>query len=230
MRSGGRNMSADETRLRVTPNLAYGICLVVIGTALILDRLELVEAARILRYWPVGLVLIGLTLVIQSLQRANPNGPARSEDSFNAGHLVFLVIAGLIVSQALSRGGVFFRGDVDSRSVSGETPSIIAIGTRHERVVTAPVFRGGELTTMIGRSDLDLRKTSIAEGQEAVIEVFTLMGGATVRVPEDWIVDVRAVVILGHARDRRSRARDLQGSPRIVIRGFIMMGGLDIRS
>ena len=64
-------MPVDGMRLRVTPNLAYGICLVLLGWTLILDRLQIVEAGQILRYWPVGLVLLGVTLVIQSLQRAD---------------------------------------------------------------------------------------------------------------------------------------------------------------
>ena len=39
-------MTADEPRLRVTTNLAFGICLILLGTALMLDRLQLVDAAR----------------------------------------------------------------------------------------------------------------------------------------------------------------------------------------
>ena len=51
-------MTADEPRLRVTTNLAFGICLILLGTALMLDRLQLVDASQILRFWPVGLVLV----------------------------------------------------------------------------------------------------------------------------------------------------------------------------
>ena len=92
------------------------------------------------------------------------------------------------------------------------------------------MFRGGEMTSVMGRSDLDLRQTTVAPGEEAVIEVFTLMGGSTIRVPEGWSVEMRAVSIVGGAKDRRSGARDVPGAPRIVVRGFIMMGGLNIRS
>ena len=63
-----------------------------------------------------------------------------------------------------------------------------------------------------------------------MIEVFTLMGGSTIRVPEGWHVDLRATPVMGGIRDRRTGIRDAAGAPRIVIRGFIMWGGLDIRS
>ena len=102
--------------------------------------------------------------------------------------------------------------------------------SHHQQVSSAPVFRGGEMTSVMGHADLDLRKTTVAPGEEAVIEVFTLMGGTTIRVPEGWTVEVRAVPITGGVKDRRSGARDIPGAPRIVIRGFIMMGGLNIRS
>jgi hypothetical protein len=223
-------MPADESRLRITPNLAYGVCLVLIGSTLVLDRLELIEASRILRYWPVGLILIGLALVIHSFQPVDAEHTARGSDAFNAGHLVVLLFVGLIASQTLSRGGVFWRGDVATRTESSETASVFALWGRHQQVVNAPVFRGGDLTSVMGRSELDLRSTTIGQGEETAIDVFTLMGGATVRVPDGWIVDLRAVSILGGVRDRRSGARNLEGSPRIVIRGFIMLGGLDIRS
>jgi Domain of unknown function (DUF5668) len=223
-------MTVDEPRVRITPNLAYGICLVLIGSTLVLDRLELIEASQILRYWPVGLVLIGLALVIQSFQPVDTAQTARAGDAFNAGHLVVWVIVALIASQAFSRGGVFWRGDVATRTESSDTASILAIWGRHQLVVNAPVFRGGDLTSVMGRSELDLRSTTIGQGGETAIDVFTLMGGSTVRVPDGWIVDLRAVPLLGAVRDRRTGARNVEGSPRIVIRGFIMLGGLDIRS
>jgi hypothetical protein len=69
----------------------------------------------------------------------------------------------------------------------------------------------------------------LRRAREAVVEVFTLMGGSTIRVPDGWTVVIRAVPIMGGVKDRRSGARDLPGSPRIVVRGFIVMGGLDIR-
>ncbi len=217
-------MPVDGMRMRVTPNLAYGICLVLLGWTLILDRLQIVEAAQILRYWPVGLVLLGLALVIQSLQRANDAPAAQTEQSLNPGHAIVFVVVAVLASQTFQRNGVTARAD------SSETVSLFAVMSHHQQVSSAPVFSGGEMTAVMGRSDLDLRQTTVAPGEEAVIEVFTLMGGSTIRVPEGWTVVVRAVPIMGGVKDRRSGARDLPGSPRIVVRGFILMGGLDIRS
>ena len=215
--------TAEQPRIRVTTNLAFGICLILLGSVLILDRLQLVDAVQLLRFWPAGLVLFGIALVIQSFQRADTTQTTRSRQDFNLGHVMLWVIFGLMFSQGFSRSVVV-------RTDSSETARVFAIMSRHEQVSSAPVFRSAEMTTIMGRADLDLRKTTVPPDEEAVIEVFTVMGGSTVRVPDGWRVDVRATPIMGGVRDRRTGARDVPGSPRIVIRGFIMWGGLDIRS
>ena len=160
---------------------------------------------------------------MQSFQRADATQPAHRQDSFNPGHVIVWVIIALLFSQGFSRG-------VTVRTDSSETANVVAVMSRHQRISSASVFRAAEMTTIMGRADLDLRKTTVAPGEEGVIEVFTLMGGSTIRVPEGWHVDLRATPVMGGIRDRRTGARDAAGAPRIVIRGFIMWGGLDIRS
>lgn len=214
-------MTADEPRVRVNTNLAFGICLILLGAVLILDRLQLANAGELLmRYWPVALMLFGAALVIQSFQRVEP---VEARQNFNAGNIFALVIFSILISQAFSRG-------VTSRTETAETIDVVAVMSRHERVSAGPVFRRGEVTSIWGRADLDLRNTSVAPGEEAVVEVFTLMGGTTIRVPDGWIIDLRATPVMGGVRDRRTGTRDAPGAPRLVIRGFIMMGGLSIRS
>ena len=97
-------MTADEPRLRVTTNLAFGICLILLGTALMLDRLQLVDASQILRFWPVALVLFGAALVIQSFQRVDATSAARPQPSYG-GHIFVWIIVALVMSQVFNRGG-----------------------------------------------------------------------------------------------------------------------------
>jgi len=215
-------MTADEPRVRVTTNLAFGICLILLGTTLILDRLQLVPAAQLLRFWPIALVLVGGALVIQSFQRPSTTTPAPNED-LRLGQIIAFVFFIIFVWNGFSAG-------TSTLTDSRDRVEIVAILGRHTRVVETEAFRGGELTAIMGRSDLDLRRATVAPGQNVEIEVFTLMGGSTIRVPDGWSIDVRATPIMGDVRDRRAGERDIQGSPRLVIRGFIMMGGMTIRS
>lgn len=214
-------MTAAEPRVRVTTNLALGICLILLGTVLILDRLGLMPASQLLRFWPIGLVLFGIAMVVQSFQRVDPTSAPREHDGL--GHALIWVIFSIVVWTGFSHGTTV-------RTDSSETANVVAVISRHHLVSNAAIFRSAEMTTIMGRADLDLRKTSVAPGEEAVIEVFTLMGGSTIRVPEGWNVDVRATPVMGGIRDRRAEKGDTPGAPRIVVRGFVMWGGLDIRS
>ena len=218
-------MTADEPRVRVTTNLAFGICLILLGSVLILDRMQLIDAGQILlRFWPVALVLFGAALVFQSFQRPDTTAGARPRSGFDGGQVFVWILVAVVMSQVFSARGT------TTRSESSDTVEVVAVMGRHQRVSAAPAFRGGEMTTIMGRADLDLRNTTVAPGEEVVIHVFTLMGGSTIRVPEGWQVDLRATPIMGGVRDRRGGAGAAAGAPRIVVRGFVMWGGIDIRS
>jgi hypothetical protein len=62
-----------------------------------------------------------------------------------------------------------------------------------------------------------------------VVNVSAIMGGVELRIPEDWAVDNRVTYFLGGSNDR-SRTPSQANPPRVVLRGFVMMGGVDIRN
>ena len=62
-----------------------------------------------------------------------------------------------------------------------------------------------------------------------MIDVFTVMGGHEIKVPETWSVVTKAVPIMGGIEDR-TRAPQAPQAPRLVLRGFIMMGGVEIKN
>ena len=63
-------------------------------------------------------------------------------------------------------------------------------------------FRGGEMTAFMGGCELDLRQAEMAPGEDATIDVFAVMGGHEIRVPETWAVVTKAVPIMGGVEDR----------------------------
>src|SRR5687768_7402091 len=183
-------MTVDEPRLRVTPNLAFGLCLILLGTTLLLDRMQLVDARQILtRFWPIALVLVGAALVAQSFQRPDTTAGAKRED-LSLGTAIFWVLFSVFVWNGFGSSG--FSRLSTTRSETASAVDVFAIMGRDHRVISSPEFRGGQMTSVMGRSELDLRTAAIAPGQDVSIDVFMLMGGATIRVPEGWTVDVRS--------------------------------------
>ncbi len=279
-----------ETRLHAAPTIVIGFCIIMVGVALTLDRLQIMDAYAILRFWPVAIILIGGGIILQALWPPTDPQAVRVRPSGAPAVLLLLLIAGLLVGPRVSRGG---RG---SRSDDRDRLSSVAVLSGDRRATLSQQFRGGDVTVFMGGSDLDLRQAVLTTDEDPVLDVFAMMGGVTLRVPEGWTVDVRAVPVMGAVRDRRlspgtgpesTDSFDTQGTgfrrgreyrlanrdsdrpavpspptaggapaatpgspagaapaatpapptqqggarpPRLVVRGFIIMGGLDIRS
>jgi class 3 adenylate cyclase len=82
---------------------------------------------------------------------------------------------------------------------------------------------------VMGGCSMDLRAAEI-EGPEVVISATAFWGGIEIIVPEGFEVDLRGFSFMG---GRSLKLRDVPvvpGSPRIVVRGRAIMGGIDVKS
>jgi hypothetical protein len=100
-------------------------------------------------------------------------------------------------------------------------------------------FRGARVTSFMGSSVLDLRRATLDGGEEATIELLAVMGSVILRVPDGWVVDTKAMPVIGGVTDARGphalpAERDLAApvaaQPRLVLHGAILMAGLRITS
>ncbi len=57
-----------------TGQLVFGLALIALGLASFLDSIDLVEIGRVGRYWPLILILIGVTSEIDALQSRKGGG------------------------------------------------------------------------------------------------------------------------------------------------------------
>jgi hypothetical protein len=89
-------------------------------------------------------------------------------------------------------------------------------------------FVGGEATAFMGGVELDFRGSRMQEDQ-APLEVFAMMGGIDIRIPEDWEVVNDLNVIMGGIDDKTER-RNVENPKRLVLHGTVLMGGLSIRN
>ncbi len=82
---------------------------------------------------------------------------------------------------------------------------------------------------VMGGCQMDLRQAEI-DGDEVVISAVAVMGGITVTVPEGFDVQLEGFSVMG-GRDLRLRdVPVVPGSPRIRIRGYAVMGSIEVRS
>jgi hypothetical protein len=189
---------ASDSRPVVTPNLIVGLLVTCVGVALALDQLQLVDARLLFRFWPVAVILFGASMVLNSLQGGDYIEPGRRPRP-GAGRVFLLLLIMIAVTQS------FHRDREAKSSASSERVNLIAVMGQDQRVNASTRFRGGEMTSVMGACRLDLRQATLPPGEEAVIEVFALMGGVIIQVPEGWTLDVQVVPVLGGVEDRRGK-------------------------
>ncbi len=80
---------------------------------------------------------------------------------------------------------------------------------------------------LMGGGELDLRDARFAE-REVSIHIVAIMGGCEVTVPEDAVVRVTGIGIMG-AFDHGITGTGLSGGPVITINGLALMGGVDVK-
>jgi predicted membrane protein len=228
---------------RVTPQIIFGLCIIAFGVALTGDNLGWIDAGRIWRYWPLAIVAIGLTKIFQSPTTSGRVfggfitfvGVAMLAEFLNVFDLwawwpVGMIVFGfMLITRAFGgprRPVAGAMGTSMSPSTSDVTLSEIAFWSGVQRRVSS-TFRQADLTAIMGGIELDLRQATTG-GAEAVIDVFVMWGGIEIRVPPDWSVSNQIVPIMGGAEDKSSGTQASQN--RLVLRGFAIMGGVEIKT
>ncbi len=239
--------NTDYARLARTPRLVVGLAIALFGVLLVLDRFDLAVAAQVLRYWPVLIIAAGAAIFAQSRKVGggvngmvlmvvggwlllNTLGILRITVWQLFWPMVLIAIGTVLVMQAVRR-----RGDTTEGSTTDDVVTVFAVMSGVKRTSTATRFRGGELTLFMGGTQIDLRQAIIPPGEEAVIDIFAMMGGGEIVVPESWTIATPVAQIMGGIEDKRlpplpGAASSGLPAPRLVLRGMILMSGFQIKS
>ncbi len=89
-------------------------------------------------------------------------------------------------------------------------------------------FRGGELVAVFGGAEVNLMHADFT-GQMK-IEIVNIFGGTTLYVPAHWQIRSEAAAIMGAIEDKRREPAGIQTDKVLIIEGFVLFGGIDIKS
>jgi cell wall-active antibiotic response 4TMS protein YvqF len=229
-----------ERRGNITPHLIFGVSVMLLGFVLMLDVLGVLRARDVLRYWPALLIAIGVATASQATDRGTV-----LRGSLMAFFGTWLLLATLHVLPSLSwrlfwpfvlmlAGAALVlhtwrRASDPPRGDSSERVSIVGVLGGGNRMSTANPFRGGDLVAIMGGGQIDLRRAVIPPGEQAIIDIVSLMGGFEIIVPETWAVDDRTMPIMGGVGNE-TRTAPGATPPVLILRGVLMMGGVSIRN
>jgi DUF1707 SHOCT-like domain/Cell wall-active antibiotics response LiaF, C-terminal len=103
----------------------------------------------------------------------------------------------------------------------------IAIMSGVERKGSWVVPEHHTVVAVMGGVDIDLRRARFV-AQETTIQIFALMGGVDIKVPDDIHVQVDGFGFMGAFEDK-TVGTAAPGRPVVRITGFAMMGGVSVR-
>jgi len=189
--------------------------------------------------WPLLIIAYGAGVVLEAVT-SQPGVPSGNFPRRHSGGMAWVLTAILVGSFISAGGGRDWSRMVDP---NGQFRSV-ALAGRTEHHVQSETFRLAEVVTVMGRNTIDLRDLPASAPSTVTVDGVTAMGTTIIRVPPDWTVDLKAVAIIGRAKDtHRTGSAEASGggdwtppagsvdtrtSRRLVVRGAVLMGTLAV--
>jgi len=154
-------------------------------------------------YWPIGIIFIGLLILLSIFTRSK-------KFYFHA--------------------KVRWKGDNtpnESENHEGKINYYLTFsGT--EQVILDPVFKGGNIDITFGGMELDLRRTSLAEG-DTYLYVKVVFGGVEITAPDHWDIEIRQNRFAGGIEDSRVKGLEKDKTRKLIIVAKCTFGGIEIK-
>ncbi|MBP1677057.1 MAG: hypothetical protein H6Q20_1616 [Bacteroidetes bacterium] len=161
-------------------------------------------------YWPVLLIIAGILLIISKIFGKNWGFVDNNNDKQCGRHHHH--------HQNYNYEKYYKNSEFSKNSIFGAG----------EHIVLDPVFKGGELNAVFGGITLDLRKTTLAEGDTRV-DINAVFGGVTIIVPPDWYIETRLDSVFGGFEDKRFKIENPDMTRKLIITGACVFGGGELR-
>ncbi|HET9278128.1 MAG TPA: LiaF domain-containing protein [Flavitalea sp.] len=233
-------------------NFIGGIILLVIGSILLARQVG-VELPPWLFTWPMILIIVGIFVGIKTKFRdlgwvfLVGGGVFFLLDKIQ--HMawrqytlpIIVLGAGLLVLF----GAFFTRSKVgqdgSALTTSGDTPveniphgtteevmEVVSIFGSTKRVVLSKAFKGGEIISVFGSSEINLTNADFSG--KLVLEIVQIFGGTKLIIPPHWEVHSKTATVFGGIEDKRSIPVSTNSEKILVLEGTTFFGGVTIAS
>lgn len=126
---------------------------------------------------------------------------------------------------AFANSGSGSSGDYYSTEDFIDTTSIF--GGVHKKVVSKN-FRGGDIVTFLGGSEIDLSQADIIG--TARLDVTQVMGGTKIIVPAHWEVRSEVTALFAGFEDKRQQPAMINPEKVLIIDGTSIFGGIELKN
>jgi predicted membrane protein len=193
------------------------IILVGIGSFFLLDNVfPDLDLNRLIL--PIVFIAIGLSLVFRSKRVPNADqqgyGTGESNRDYSSSESI----------QTSANEGIFARDNGTDNVLD-----VVSIFANIKKIILTKNFKGGEIVCIFGGSEINLSNADIQE--PVYIETVNVFGGTKLYIPNNWEIKSDVVAIFGGVEDKR-RFPSITVVPdrTLILKGFCMFGGLEIKS
>ena len=234
-------MKTEMPSKNMSRQVILGVLVIGMGLLFLLDNMNIWNFHRAIQFWPMVFILVGVIKLFDT----------NSSDGYFLGAVLILIgvlmtlgrlgviyfswqmiwplvligMGGTVLYKALT-GRRLIGSSLKGVAASDDVVDVTAILGGFERRITTPNFKGGEVTAVMGGCSLDMRGSSIET--EAVLNVFVVFGGITIKCPPDWTVVLHGTPIMGGFDEKTAQPPD--NSKRLIVRGYAIMGGVEVRN
>ncbi len=242
----------NEQPKKISNSVWAGAIILAIGSFLLLDKLDLFDFPRWL--FSIGTFLIALGVVIGVKKQFQGIGwlililvggfllideiPGFPYDLDRLKFpLAIMIVGGFIVGRSLLGGASrearkknWIKGDGILTMDGGDDDyfDMTAVFGGAKRKVFSKSFKGGQSTCIFGGTEIDLSQADI--NGTVVIDTVQLFGGTKIIIPANWQLKSDITAVLGGVDDKRSVPTSFSPEKKVVLTGFAMFGGVEIKS
>lgn len=189
--------------------------MILIGVIFLLDR---TIAGINFHDYLVPLILIGVGIVF-IFRPKNHRCHGRRSDRFNRNNSNWS-------NEASSSGDPATQNNPGNFDDS-EQINLQAVFGGIKRTITSKNFKGGEIMSFMGGSEINLMQADIQH--PVVLEVNNIFGGTKLIIPSNWDVKNEISAVFGGVEDKRSFNNSVPDSnKKILLKGSCVFGGIEV--
>lgn len=233
----------EENNNKTDKRVILGSILIGLGTLFFLNSLNIFDFSltRIIFSWPFFFIVIGMYLTLNTNKRTLGGIfaglgvifiiPRIFPSVYYDGSVVFAIFLIAIGSYIILNQRKKTEEVNDLGQITKDRIDIVSILGGGTRIVSSNNFKGGNITSVFGGSEVILKECTLAEGIN-YIDVFAIFGGTTIVVPNDWNIVMNVTSILGGFSQKTVKDPNLiiDQNKTLIIKGLVIFGGGEIKT
>lgn len=223
-----------------------GVLIIALGTLILLDNLNILpyDATRLIFSWPMIMAVIGIVSLMFSenktvgivftvigvvflIPRIYPN----VDIDMSIIIPILIIFLGLyLVFKRNSPGKKIHTYFKRNEITDNDTLDELVVFGGSSKSIRSDNFKGGQVTTIFGGAELDLKNCKLAEPKRQ-LDIVAIFGGVEITVPSDWSVHVDVLPIFGGFSNKKYQDKNevIPGERVLQVKGIVIFGGGEIK-